>query len=94
MESVESVAVKVGEPPMADFTVNVATPEADEVAEAGEIVSVMPRLEASVTVLPEIRSPLASLSVTVMVEVVLLSAGTEVGLAVTVELAAVGIATV
>jgi hypothetical protein len=69
------------------FTVNVTTPLAVEVPLAAEIVE-LPPLFASVTVLPLTKLLLASLSVTVMVEVVEPSATTDVGLALTVELAA------
>ena len=83
--SVVSVAVKTGAPVVVDVTVKVTTPEPSEAPEAAEIVSVAPRLEARVTVLPETGLELASLSVTVIVEVVLPSATTEAGLALTVD---------
>ena len=51
--SVESVAVKTGAPAVVDVTVKVTTPEPLDAPEAAEIVSVAPRLEARVTVLPE-----------------------------------------
>ena len=87
MTSVESAAVKTGAPVVLDLTVKVTTPEPSEAPEAAEIVSVAPRLEARVTVFPVIGFELASLSVTVIVEVVLPSAVIEVGLATTVETA-------
>ena len=90
--SVVSVAVKTGAPAVVDLTVKVTTPEASEGPEAAEIVSVAPRLEASITVLPGTGWLLASLSVTVTVEVVLPSAVTEDGEAETVESVAVGAA--
>jgi hypothetical protein len=77
--------VNSGAPTVVDVTVKVTTPEPLEGPEAGEIVSVAPRLEASVTVLPETGLLLASLSVTVIVEVVEPSAVTELGEAPTVE---------
>ena len=83
--SVVSVAVKTGAPVVLDLTVKVTTPEPSEAPEAAEIVSVAPRLEARVTVLPETGFEFASLRVTVTVEVVLPSARTEVGLATTVD---------
>jgi hypothetical protein len=49
------------------------------------IVEWVPLLPASVTVLPLTGLPPASVRVTVIVEVVAPSAGTEVGLAITVE---------
>ena len=89
--SVVSVAVKTGAPAVVDLTVKVTTPEPSEAPEAAEIVSVAPRLEARVTVFPATGLELASLSVTVIVEVVLPSATTEAGLALTVDWAAVGV---
>ena len=83
--SVESVAVKTGAPAVVDFTVKVTTPEPSEAPEAAEMVSVAPRLEASVTVLPETGLEFASLRVTVIVEVLTPSDSTEVGLATTVD---------
>ena len=68
---------------MVDLTVNVTTPEAPERPEAAEIVSVAPRLEASVTVLPATAFPYASRSVTVTVDVVEPSATIEAGEAAT-----------
>ena len=88
MPSVISVAVNVGVPGVRDFTVKVTTPEALDGPDAAEIVSVAPRLEARVTVLPTTGAELASSKVTVMVEVVTPSAVTEVGEATTVELRA------
>jgi len=85
--SVVSVAVKTGVPVVADFTLNVTTPVSLEGPEAAEMVSVAPRLEANVTVLPATGLLVASFKVTVMVEVVTPSLATVVGLAATVELA-------
>src|SRR5437868_13978577 len=83
--SVLSTAVNCGAPAVADVTVNVTTPNELEVPDAAEIVSVPPRLEDSVTVLPATGLLFASRSVTVMVEIVLPSAVTPVGLAATVD---------
>src|SRR3954449_4657561 len=69
---------------VASLTVNVATPDALVATLAGEIVeepAPWPRL----TVLPEMLWPCASFSVTVIVEVVELSATTDDGDAETVE---------
>ena len=88
LPSVTSVAVKPGEPGVEDLTVKVTMPEASESPEAAEIVSVGPRLEASVTALPETAAPPLSFNVTVMVEVLTPSARCEVGEAVTVEVVA------
>ena len=85
MLSVESVAVKMAEPVVSDFTVKVTTPETSEGPEAAEMVSAAPRLEASVTVLPATGLLLASFKFTVIVEAVTPSAVTDVGDAVTVE---------
>ena len=83
------VAVKTGKPAADELTVKVATPLALETPEVGEMVSGgVPRLETSSTVLPWTAVPLASFKVTVIVEVVLPSAVTELGSAATVELAA------
>ena len=65
----------------------VTFPAALEGPEAAEIVSVGPRSEASVTVLPATGLPLASFRVTVIVDVLTPFAGTEAGLADTVEFA-------
>ena len=87
--SLTSVAVKVAEPDVEDFTLKVTTPEPEEGPEAAEIVSTpSARLEARVTVLPATGLLLASRKVTVMVEVVVPSLATVVGKATTVELAA------
>ena len=86
--TLSAVAERTGVPTVVDFTVNVTTPEALETPEAPEIVSVAPRLDASVTVLPEIAVLLLSFTVTVTVEVVEPSAITDAGEASTVELAA------
>jgi len=89
-ESELSVAVKTSVAAVVDFTVNVTTPEALEVPEAAEIVGLPePEVFARVTVLPLTALPLTSFNVTVMVEVVLPSATTLVGKAVTVDCAAV-----
>jgi hypothetical protein len=72
-------------PAVVDFTVKVATPEALVVPETVVIVSLAPRLEARVTVLPETGFEVESFKVTVTVEVVVPSAVTEVGLALTVD---------
>ena len=85
IESFESVAAKVGEPAVVEVTVNVTTPLELEDPEAEEIESVPPRLELNVTVLPETGFALASLRVTVTVEVVDPLAVTDEGLAATVE---------
>ena len=87
IESVVSVAVKVADPPTVDKTVKVTTPEGGVFVEAGEIVT-PPRLEPRLIVFPTSGFALASFRVTEMVEVVEPSAGTEVGLATTVELPA------
>jgi hypothetical protein len=70
-----------------DFTVKVAIPEAFVVPETVVIVSVAPRLELRVTVLPEIGFDVLSFKVTVIVEVVVPSAVIEVGDALTVDCA-------
>ena len=89
--SVVSVAVKTGAPTVVDVTVKVTTPEPSDTPDAAEMVSVAPRLEARVTVFPATGLELASFRVTVMVEVVVPSAVMEVGLATTVDWAAVGV---
>ena len=86
-----SVAVKTGAPTVVDVTVKVTTPEPSDTPDAAEMVSVAPRLEARVTVFPATGLELASFRVTVMVEVVVPSAVMEVGLATTVDWAAVGV---
>jgi hypothetical protein len=91
IESVVSVAVKVDEPEVVDLTVKVATPEAFVVPETVVTVSVAPRLELRVTVFPETTFEFTSFKVTVMVDVVVPSAVIEVGLALTVDCAAVGV---
>lgn len=72
-------------PATVDLTVKVTTPEAFELPDAAEIVSLPPRLEERVTVLPDTGFKLLSFNVTVIVEVVLPSAVIEVGDALTVE---------
>ena len=74
----------------ASLTVKVATPEALLTPETVVIVEEPPDL-ASVTVLPGTTLDWASLSVTVIVELVELSAATLVGAADTVDCAAVGV---
>jgi hypothetical protein len=69
------------------FTVKVTTPLALEEPLAAETVE-LPAPCASVTVFPPIARLLASLSVTVIVEVVVPSAVTEGGLALTVDVPA------
>ena len=84
--SVVSVAVKTSAPAVVDFTVNVTTPEASLGPDAALIVGVPgPLVFANVTVFPDTGFPLASFSVTVIVEVVEPSATTDVGDAVTVD---------
>jgi len=84
--SVVSVAVKTSAPAVVDFTVNVTTPEASLGPDAALIVGVPgPLVFANVTVFPDTGFPLASFSVTVIVEVVEPSATTDVGNAVTVD---------
>ena len=88
-ESVVSVAVKVARPAVEEVTKNTTMPLV-EAPDAAEMVSVAPRLDASVTVLPEIKLLPASFSVMVMVEAIAPSAGTPAGEATTVELFVVG----
>ena len=78
------MAVKAGALVVGDFRRR-QDPEPSDAPEAAEIVSVAPRLEASVTVLPETGFEFASFKVTVIVEVVLPSATTEAGLELTVD---------
>jgi len=88
-ESVTSVAVKTSAPAFVDVTVNVTTPEEELGPEAALIVAVPgPDVCAKVTVLPETGLLNASFRVTVIVEVVEPSAGTEIGEAATVDCAA------
>jgi hypothetical protein len=86
--SVVSVAVSVLVPAVVDRTVPVAWPLALVTAAGWVSVSVTPREEARLTVLPLTGLLLASRSVTVIVEVVVPSAVTVVGLAVTVDVVA------
>ena len=72
-------------PATVDRTLNTANPLLLEFTEAGEIVSVDPRLEARVTLLPEIGLLLESSRVTVTVEAEFPSAVTEEGEALIVE---------
>src|SRR6478609_9056100 len=89
IESVVSVAVKTSAPAVVDFTVKVTTPEALLLPEGALIVGAPgPEVFARLTVLPDTGLPLASFRVTVIVEVVLPSAMTEVGDALTVDCAA------
>jgi hypothetical protein len=89
-ESVVSVAVKTSAPAFVDFTVNVTTPSDELGPEAALMVGDPgPELFASVTVLPETGLLFASFRVTVIVEVVEPSAGTDPDDAVTVDCAAV-----
>src|SRR6185295_15762965 len=85
--SVASVAVYVTAWATPSFTVNVACPLALVVPLTVVIVE-LPLPAAKVTVLPLTRLPPESLRVTVTVEVATLFATTEVGLATTVEAAA------
>ena len=73
------------DPAVVVFTVKVTTPEVSEAPEGAEMLSAAPRLEEIATVLPGTGLPLASLSVTVMVAVVVPSATAEEDEAVTVE---------
>jgi len=81
--------VKTSAPAFVDVTVNVTTPEEELGPDAALMVGVPgPDVCARVTVLPETGLVNASFRVTVIVEVVEPSAGTEVGEAVTVDCAA------
>ena len=82
-ESVVSVAVYVTVSAVVFVTVKVTTPAASDGPLAAEIDE--EPVWASETVLPARGFPKASVSVTVIVEVVLPSAGTELGLAATVD---------
>jgi hypothetical protein len=86
--SVVSVAVSVLVPAVVDRTVPVVCPLALVTAAGWTIVSVAPREEAKVTVLPLTRLLLASRKVIVIVAVVVPSATTDVGLATTVDVVA------
>jgi hypothetical protein len=83
--SVVSVAVSVLVPAVADRTVPVVCPAALVTAAGWTMVSVAPRDDASVTVLPLTGLLFASRSVTVSVEVATPSAATVPGLATTVD---------
>jgi len=84
--SVVSVAVKTSSPAIVDFTVNVTTPDASLGPEAALIVGAPgPLVFARLTVFPATGLPFASFSVTVIAEVVVPSATTEVGNAVAVD---------
>ena len=87
--SLVSVAVKTSAAAVVDLTVNVTTPEALLDPEAALIVGEPePEVLASVTVLPGTELLFASFKVTVIVEVVVPFAVTEVGEADTVDCAA------
>jgi hypothetical protein len=86
--SVVSVAVSVLVPAVVDRTVPVVCPLALVTAAGWTMVSVAPREDANVTVLPLTELLFTSRSVIVIVEVVVPSAVTVVGLAVTVDVAA------
>jgi hypothetical protein len=88
MASVVSVAVSVLVPAVLERTVPVVWPAALVGAAGCPIVSVAPREEASVTVLPATGLLLASRNVIVIVDVVVPSAVTVAGAAATVEVAA------
>ena len=88
LPSAVSVAVKTGEPGVAEVTLKFTTPLASDNPEAAEIVSVAPRLDASVTVLPATGLLLASSKVTVIVEMAAPSAAAAPGAADTVEVPA------
>ena len=90
--SVVSVAVNTNAPATVDFTVNVTTPDASLAPEALLIVGVpVPDVFASVTVFPDTGLLFPSFNVTVTVDVVVPSAVTELGDALTVDCAAVGV---
>jgi hypothetical protein len=86
--SVVSVAEIVLVPALVEPTLPVARPSASVGAAGCTIVSVAPREDARVTVLPLTGFPLASRSVTVIAEVATPSASTVLGLALTVDVAA------
>jgi hypothetical protein len=88
MASVVSVAVSVLVPAVVDPTVPVVCPAAFVTAAGWTIVSVAPREDAKVTVLPATGLLLPSRRVIVIVDVTTPSATTVVGLAVTVEVVA------
>lgn len=80
IESVASVAVKIGLPGVTDLTVKVTIPLPEEGPEAAEMVSTAPpRLEARSTDLPATGFELMSRSMTVTVESVAPSAKIEEG---------------
>ena len=88
--SVVSVAVNTSTAAVVDFTVNVATPDASVVPWVVVIAGVpAPDVCANVTVLPDTTLLFTSFNVTVIVEVAVPSASTEVGEAETVDCAAV-----
>ena len=91
LESDVSVALKTSVPAVVDVTLKVTTPEASLGPEAALMVEEPgPEVWARLTVLPATGLSLASSRVTVIVEVVVPSAGTEVGTATTVEVEAEG----
>lgn len=83
MATESPVALKVSVPTVPDFTVKVTTPLA--LLTLLDVWIVALPLPTSETVFPETTAPPESLRVTVIVEVVVPSAGTDVGEAVTVE---------
>lgn len=83
--SVLSVAVNVADPFVEDCTVNPATPLVLVVADAGLIVSVVPRLDERVTVAPETELLLELRRVSVIVALVIPFAATDDALVVKVE---------
>ena len=80
------VAVKTEEPAVEDFTVKEIIPRLLDWPEVGEMVSDVPRLEASATALPGTGLPSGLLSVTLTVQVAVPLAVTELDAGVTVEL--------
>ena len=85
VESVVSVAVRVDDPATEELTVKVTTPDEVEVPDATDTLSLPPRLETRVTVLPDTGFDCASMRVTVKVESVDPFAGTVLELATKVE---------
>lgn len=67
------------EPAVVLVTVKVTTPEALDAPDATEIASLAPRLEVSVTVFPETGLELPSFKVTVIVDIAVPFAVTDVG---------------
>ena len=90
--SVISVAVNTSAPALVDFTVNVATPKASVVPCVVLMVGEPgPDVLPSVTVLPKTGLLSASFKVTVIVEVEVPSAVTDVGKAATVDVPALAV---